>query len=265
MSPPAANDQDVTARAGAAVRVLGMVDQPDTGIADLVQAIASDPIFAAKLMRMANSSYYGLSGQVAHLRYAVAVVGFSAVRTLAVTVAAGLDDPHGAPPGFWRAAALSAAGAEVVAPMLGADQPTAFSVGLLHMLGCALQHQQGPPAMICLPVSDDLDDVLGAEQRTYGVTHDLLAAQRLASWHFPQQVCDIIARHHGEVLPDSSPLERTLQVARALAEAALGATAADPGYAWLTEGRITAPDVPGLVDRVTERADALLAGLRSGS
>jgi HD-like signal output (HDOD) protein len=255
------------ARAGAAARALQLADDPDASAQDLARSIATDPFLAAKLLRVANSSYYGLSGRVGTLPFAVSVVGFQAVRTLAVVAAAGLDDAQGAPEGFWRAAALCATGAELVAPLLGADVGDAFSVGLLHMLGSALLHQDRPPAQLCLPLNDEADAAIEAEAAVHGIAHDALGARVLESWHFPQRLCEVIERHHHPVLPDSAPLERTLHVARALADTVLRdgdePFTSPATYSWLTEGRLNAPDLPSLVSRIGERSDALLEGLQA--
>ncbi len=261
-----ARHEHIPARAGAAARALALTDNPDTSVQDLARAIGTDPFFAAKVLRVANSSFYGLGGRVGTLPFAVSVVGFQAVRTLAIVAATGLDDANGAPEGFWRAAALCATGAELVAPLLGADAGDGFSVGLLHMIGCALLHQERPPALLCLPLNDDTADCQAAEQDQHGIPHDALAARVLASWQFPDQLCSVIARHHQPVLPDSPPLERTLHVARAMADAVLcgedEAFTAPGAYAWLSEGRLNATDLPALLTRMTERADALLEGLK---
>jgi HD-like signal output (HDOD) protein len=274
------------------VQVLRLVDDPDVSAQQLARAVATDPVLAARVLRVANSPYYGLGGRVGTLPFAVSVVGFQAVRSLAVVAAAGLDDPSAAPEGFWRGAALVATAAELLAPLVEADPGDAFSLGLLHTLGAALLHQRGPGVQLCLPQPDDARGLLASERERFGETHDELAARALATWHMPARLCELIARHHEAVLPDSGPLERSLHVARLIADHVLrapgpgadggppdgsgdgpqeapdalaSATADRPGdtatLVWLTEGRIAAADVPHLVAGTRHRAGALLQGL----
>jgi HD-like signal output (HDOD) protein len=254
------------ARAGAAAQVLKIVDDPDTSTARLSSAIGADPLFAAKLLRVANSSYYGLGGRVGTLPFAVSVVGFQTVRSLAVAAAAGLDDPGAAPAGFWRGAATTATAAELVAPMLGAAPGDAFSLGLLHTLGAALLHQHAPLPALCLPEILSPTDLATAELAAYGITHEHAGARVLGSWHVPETVCQLIARHHEPVLPDAPPLERTLHTARALTDRLLRGEAAtlgtDAHIAWLTEGRLTPDDLEPLIARIAERSQGLLDGLQ---
>jgi HD-like signal output (HDOD) protein len=260
-----ARHETLPPRAAAAARVLQLADDPDTSAQDLARAMGTDPVFAARVLRVANSSYYGLSGRVATLPFAVSVVGFQAVRGLAVVAAAGLDDPAGSPDGFWRAAALAATGAELVAPIVGAESGDAFCVGLLHTIGAALLHQHQPLGRLCLPSPDDADQLLQAESGVYGISHDQLGARVLSAWHFPEHVCALIGRHHDTVLPDAAPLERALHTARLLSDLLLLDAPVDQNQltrlVWLTEGRLSPDDLPGVLERMADRSAALLDGL----
>jgi HD-like signal output (HDOD) protein len=202
---------------------------------------------------------------VSTLPFAVSVVGFRAVRSLAVVAAAGIDDPDGAPPGFWRAASLVATGAELVSPLIGADPGDAFSAGLLHMIGSALLHQHQPLDQICLPLADDPEAAPAAERDRYGISHDQIGSRVLAAWHFPEHICDLIARHHEPALPHSTPLERTLTIARLLSDAllldGLPSRGLQSQLSWLTEGRLRPDDLPGVLERISQRSSSLLDGL----
>jgi HD-like signal output (HDOD) protein len=199
-------------------------------------------------------------------------MGFQGIRSLAVMVAAGLDGTDGAPEGFWQAAALCATGGEIVAPMLGADAGDAFSLGLLHLIGIAVLHQSREPGAdeeplsLCLPTVADGDTLMAAERMAFGVTHDQLGAEILSGWHFPAQLCQMIERHHRDAMPDAPPLERTLHIARVLADAVLKgddevARGADT-CAWLSEGVIGQTVAISVADRMKSRSAALLEGLR---
>lgn len=253
-------------RAGAATRVLTLVDDPDAGVAQLAQAIGADPAFASRVLALANSTYYGLSGRVGTLHYAISVVGFQTIRALAVSIAAGIDDPSGIPDGFWEQAALAATAAGIVAPLIGANAPDAFCVGLLHTLGAALLHQQHPLPQLCLPAPVDGNALEQRELALYGIGHAAAGAEVLSAWHFPERLCALVATHHEVPLPDADPLTRTLHAARTLADVALSEHAdqarAESTLQRLTEGRLSPGQLPPLLERVTEQSAALLDGLR---
>jgi HD-like signal output (HDOD) protein len=261
-----ARHEEMPARAGAAARVVALADDPDTSAQQLAEAIAPDAVFAARLLRVANSSYYGLGGRVSSLTFAVAVVGFQTVRSLAVAAAAGLDSPDAVPAGFWEVAATCATAAELVAPLLGANPGEAFSLGLLHVLGSALLHQQSPLPMLCLPEPESPSELVHLEQQLYGIDHQEAGARVLTAWRLPEALCQLIARHHEPLLPDAPPLERSLHTARALADRILCAgetdLATDHVIAWISDGRLTSSDLGPLLVRLQEKADSLVRGLR---
>ncbi len=256
------DQHQIETRPDAAALVLRLCDDPGSSSDDLAGAIATDPMFTAKVLRTANSAYYGLSGRVATLQFAVSVVGFQGVRSLAVLGISGLDRPDAAPEGFWRAAAFCAVGAEMIAPMVNADSGDAFMIGLLHMMGTALMHQRGDTVAMCLPEGEAPEARDAAERARYGVSHDEVAASAMAEWHFPARIYEVVARHHLPMTPDAQPLERALHIVRSLAGEALDpSTDGDIGYAWLSEGQIGEEQRRALLSRMTRRAQDLLDGL----
>ncbi len=256
--------EKLPARASAAASVLSLVDDPNTSAQSLAKAIASDAMFAARVLRVANSPYYGLSGRVGTLPFAISVIGFQTVRSLAVAAAAGLDNSEAAPPEFWRAAATTAIVAELVAPRLGAHTGDAFTLGLLHLIGSALLHQHQPLAALCLPEPPDAAALLRDEEEAYGITHDAAGARVLTAWRFPARLCTLIARHHEHPLPDAPALERTLLVARVLASEMLGQTAelTVTQVSWISQGQVTGSDMSELFDRAADKTEGLLQGLQ---
>ena len=257
----------VPARAGAAARVMAITDDPEASIGDLVNAVGADPALAAKILTLANSAYYGLSRRVGTLQYAISVIGFQTVRALAVPACAGLDGPNAVPAGFWEGAAGAATSAYLIAPVLGASAPDAFCAGLLHTLGSALLHQQQPMTDLCLPLPLNEEEFNRNEIERYGIGHAEAGAQVLASWRFPEHLCYLIASHHDAPLPDAPPLTRALQGARVLTDLTLGGSQ-DRARSLstllrLSEGELTETRVDGLVDKVREQSEALVAGLRA--
>jgi HD-like signal output (HDOD) protein len=257
---------ELPSRAGAATRVLLLIDDPHTTVADLAGAIGADPAFTARVIALANSAYYGLSGRVGTLHYAISVLGFQTVRALAVSLAAGLDGPNGAPDGFWEQAALAATAASVIAPLLGGSAPDAFCVGLLHTLGSALLHQRETLPQLCLPFPASVDELNQREVELYGRAHAEEGAAMLASWRFPDRLCALVATHHEVPLPDAPPLTRALGAARVLTDLSLredpDTAHAEHALRRLSEGKLTATDIAPLLGQVQDRARALLDGLR---
>jgi putative nucleotidyltransferase with HDIG domain len=254
----------------AALRVVQIVDDPDSGAADVAAAASVDAALTARMLRMANSAYYGLSGRVGTPGFAITVLGFATVRSLAAAAAAGLtEDANGVPTGFWNHAAATATAASLVAPRIGARKPEAFCLGLLHDLGSALLHRCDP---------DGYEEMVGnalaagesvslAERRVYGLSHEDAAARVLAAWRFPDELCRAVAAHHGDPTAAPSALAKALIAGEALALRLPDAPAAEARavhHMALRVGRIDDDVVDSLLEQVQQGAAELAASLMSG-
>ena len=76
-------------------RVISLVNKPETDAEDLSRAIRSDPALSARVLKFANSSYYGQAGKVTSIKRAVTVLGFNTVRSLALSY--GVEEHYTAP------------------------------------------------------------------------------------------------------------------------------------------------------------------------
>lgn len=253
----------VTVARPAAVHVLGLIEDPNTTAARLSSAVELDPALTAHIMRLANSAFYGLSGRVGNTGFAVTVIGFSAVRSLAAVSAAGLDDGEATtPPEFWRHAATVAAAAAVLAPTFDIPNGDAFAGGLLHDVGTALLHRYDPAAHTALMDTWGTDSLAlrDAEAVTLGLSHDHAAARLLASWNFPTAMVDAIARHH-EPPQSRSPYGRMLTAADALAHVLDGQPGSSEHLETLWSAGVAEDQVEYLVETVAQKAAEIYASL----
>jgi HD-like signal output (HDOD) protein len=258
------------ARSVAAMRVLGLVDAPGADAADLAEVIATDPKFTARVIGLANSSYYGLARQVGSLTLAVSIIGFRAIRSLAIAAVSGLGDARDTPTGFWDQASLTATACDLLAPQVDADPGDAFTAGLLHTFGTALLHQLRPGPGPCLPPPTDPVAHARTELDLYGIGHADAAAIVLDAWNLPTHITQVIAGHHRPVVETSPPLTRALAGARILTTLALTTPtpqqlgAAQTDLTRVTQGRYDAIGLPSTLDLLTARASALQDALQLG-
>ena len=248
----------------AALRVVQVVDEPASGAAEVARAAASDPALTTRMLRMANSAYYGLSGRVSSAAFAVTVIGFATVRSLAAVSAAGFVGDGDLPPGFWARGSATAAGTALVAQRVGADPAEGFCVGILHDLGTALLYRHDPEVHGGLMARATPESPLHRlEQEQYGGTHASLCADVLSSWQFPEELCGAIGRHHEPPSVAAAPLRRALQGGIALASLAQRtAGPSDLGVgAALEAALVPYRDRGPLVAQVRREADELLSAL----
>ena len=252
--------EKLPASRAAALRVVQVVDDPATGAADVAKAASADPALTARILRVANSAYYGLSGRIGTPAFAVTVVGFATVRSLAALSASGLA-ASSTSPDFWLRAATIASGSSLLARRVGADAPEAFCAGLLHDLGSALLRQHAPEQ------HDDILDraragepLLELETAAYGGTHASLCATVLAGWRFPDDLCDAIGKHHDVPVRSAAPVRRALQGAIALVPDEFSGI--DVGRALLA-AHVGTDEVAELQRQVAEAAEQLASAFQA--
>ncbi len=262
MSTLAEELEHVPASRAAALRVVQMVDDPKVGSADVAASVSLDPALTARVLQMANSAYYGMSGRIRTTAFGVTVLGFQTVRSLAAIAAAGISGDDALPQGFWTRCAAAASGGSVLAARAGANAPDAFCVGMLHDLGTVLLWKRDPAAYDALPAPTPERSQVSIEQAAYGTDHATLCAQVLSAWCVPDDICSAIGQHHEVPSDTAQPLRKALQAGIALGRLAQGDR--DPAHrAALHVLGVTDREMPDLISQVEEATRQLAAVLAS--
>lgn len=157
--------------------------------------IRQDPALAGRLLRLANSAFYGVPGRVASLDDAVRLIGLRSLRLLAMTAAVSLQFP---PPRedvlplapFWRHALATAFLAQELAAGAGRPPEAAYVGGLLHDIGrLALAVAQPERALGAFGTPEH-------ERAHLGFDHAELGAAIARHWRLPDDVVTMIGNHH---------------------------------------------------------------------
>ena len=253
----------------ALLRVVQVADSPDCSVPRLADAAALDPAFAARLLHLANSAYYGRTRRVTAIAPAVAVLGAETLRGLAVTMALGMSGERGPlPEGFADRAATTAAGSQLVAPAAGAEPGDAFCVGLLREVGQALLYRADVRAYRDLLRTCDDASLAEAERAWCGTTNGELAAAALGAAGLPASVCAAIAQHQRDDELGTTPvgpLARALRGGTVLAHAVTSGDVDEDVVEVLRElsvGLLDEQDVRALALRTAAEAAALSSAMR---
>jgi putative nucleotidyltransferase with HDIG domain len=217
------------AQPSVAVRTVWVADQPHSSSKDLAAALTADPSLTARVLRLANSAYYGLSRRVADVAFAVTVVGFPTVRAMAAVHASGLFEPgeHTVPDGYWEHSVATATLCSVLAPRAGVRPNQAFPLGLLHDLGSALLFRADPERFEAVQAEARNGSPLrAAERAAYGMAHDEAAARVFSAWRFPETFIEAVADHHAHPATLTEPHALLLVAAEAVASRLVKS----PGY-----------------------------------
>src|SRR6476469_5536311 len=136
--------QELAGQRPVAARIIAVSDAEDSDAKVLANTLAADVALTGRVMKLANSAYFGMRGRVDSLQFAVTVVGFTTVRTMATVALTDLTDESRLPDDFWTTTTQLALAAASVAPRLGQRAQDALCVGLLAELGTALLSHNDP-------------------------------------------------------------------------------------------------------------------------
>ena len=182
-----------------AMEILRLTGQPKVDLAALKACLLRDPALVGKILRVVNSSMFGLSRGVSDLNQALALLGTKSVRLLVL----GFSLPDELFAGlagetlrrYWHHTALKATAArEISETLYRLPGEEAFIAALLQDLGMLVLIQQlGEPYLRFLDRACAKSiDVHAAETVTLGFDHVQLTAKLLERWGLPENLVTAI-------------------------------------------------------------------------
>ena len=186
-----------------AFRVNELIDQPNTRPSDLAEVILCDPGLSARLLRLINSAYYGLSKPVDTVSQAIYLIGQRELRDLVVATSA-VNLFKGLPPEqvnmeiFWfHSIACGIAARELARRCRLPEGERLFLAGLLHSVGKLVFYSQCPDQyrQVLQRFEQEGVDTVVAERQVFGFTYADLSAELLKTWRFPERLWVAVAHH----------------------------------------------------------------------
>jgi HD-like signal output (HDOD) protein len=192
-----------------AQRMLVAVNKDDASIQDLAKLIARDQSLTARLLRLANSSFFALRDGVRSIPQAVTLLGFARVRdiVLGLSVWSTLkgNDPRGKEyrKQMWMHSAMVAAAAKMLAEKTGSDGANAFAAGLMHEVGkLVLGLRLGKTYWALLDEAQQKGIAAATiEQESFGTHHATVGGWMLQLWQLPPSLVDPVGYHHEPLDP----------------------------------------------------------------
>lgn len=199
---------------GAGPKMLALLEEPDTTIAEIEDILRYDPGLTANVLKLANSAYFGVPSKIGSLKQAVILLGLKRLMQLVVAscVSAIMDKSvpgYDLPAGdMWRhSIAVSLAAEALVKGKKKIDKEDFFTPALLHdvgklVLGAFVKEEleaiesiaaQGVPFVV-------------AENMILGTDHAEIGARILAHWNLPAKIINAVRWHHD---PDSSDVSNS--------------------------------------------------------
>ncbi len=195
-----------------AIKLLKLTSDDNVRIEDLSRTIETEPTLAAKILRNVNSAAYALPHKIASVKHAVNILGFSAVRQLALNLLFyNKLIKHNSSQTFntlffWQHCLYVASLSRRIAVALKHPDPDlVYTGGLLHDIGKVVLETYGR-----ITYSDFIDSMgksehsaLEEERRFFGITHAEMGLIFCLEWQLPTSIMAIVAFHHGQPTEDS--------------------------------------------------------------
>ena len=206
------------------LRVMHLAGEPNSSASQLAEAICAEPSLAGRVLRFANSAYYGMAGQVTTIQGAVVLLGIRTVRNLAMVAAShawfGAEDDNPIQKGLWDHAIGVAAASDAIATLRAPELANeAFCSGLLHDLGkSVLAIRLGDKFKVILEkaAAQNLPP-FEVEKTLLGFDHAEIGQALAAKWNLPQRLQEPLRYHHEpNLLQPTSTLVDIVHVADVL-------------------------------------------------
>jgi len=181
-----------------------VLNDPKVQISDISKHVTSDPVLVAKILKVANSPYFGIPGKIDSISHALMILGIVNIKN--ILYREGLlqlfltNDPekNKVMEKIWEHATLTSICAAQLHYLFGGlNRGSLFTMGLLHDIGKLI--------LLMMPTHAENDrqesysgySKLDQEDRLFGINHAVIAGIALSEWGFSDLMVNVVANHHG--------------------------------------------------------------------
>lgn len=221
-------------------KMIEIIDNPKSSARSLGRLIKTDQVLTTRLLRLANSAFYGFPNPISTINLAVVVLGFETIKNLGLSVAvidrfarAEKDDELLDYSRFWEHSVGVGVASQMLARMHGfhAIEGESFVAGLIHDIGKVILSQyQTRYYSECLQMVEQEEIMLvQAEQQVFEVNHAEVGWWLAKRWNLPDSLSEAIHLHHVPLTAKISPeLSAIVHFADIITRAARIGSGGDP-------------------------------------
>jgi len=216
---------DLPALPTVVTRVMQLTDDPNSTAQDINNVLNQDQAITARVLRLANSAFYGYTRRINTVTDAVVFMGFKTIRSIVIAASvsdilnqeiAGYALEYGE---LWKHSQCTAMAARLIARK--AKLPTldlAYTAGLLHDIGKVILNRTMKEAYfeVVERVSEGEIPFNQVENEILGFNHAEVGSRVAGKWNLPDQLVEAIAYHHD---PDQATINPKLTAIVHLADA----------------------------------------------
>lgn len=183
---------------------LSAIDNPDTSAAHLARIVERDQSLTARILKVANSPFYGFSRKISTIDLAVVVMGMKTIKEIILTllikrlfsnVASDVLDVRA----FWSYSVYCGAASRLLAKKLGYKVTgEAFVAGLMHDIGILIEAEYFTDLFEKFRHKQNYHDTsfVQLEKVVFGADHTEVGAWLSEKWNLPTNLTMAIRYHH---------------------------------------------------------------------
>lgn len=197
-------------------KILKVIDNPISSASDIEKVLKYDQSLASRVLKMANSAYYGYAGKISTISQGVVVLGLNTLRALIFTASASrtfAKKLYGYKMGegdFWKHSVMTAIGARAVATRIKYPNPDeAFVAGLLHDIGKLVldNYVKQKQNEMLQAVETSGKSWAEVELEIIGLNHAQVGKRLCEKWNLPPALTEAVGLHH---TPERATVNRSL-------------------------------------------------------
>lgn len=185
-------------------KALQIIDNPNSTAKAVAEIISKDVILAGRILRIANSAFFGFPRRIKSMHDAIVILGFDTIKNLVIAATIHKLNKHKAS-GYgiksgelWRHSLGCGLCAQEVAQKIGLDVDEAFISGLMHDVGkIALDYLmiEESKKILELVIEKNIS-FSSAEMAILGYDHSQIGGKIATKWNLPKSIVDAIEYHH---------------------------------------------------------------------
>lgn len=198
-----------------ASRLMRIVHDPETSAEEIAALVSQDVSLSAKILRLANSAFYGIPRSINSMNNAVVVLGNKIIQTMVLGLT--VFDMFGDSPeesrlfdrnSFWNHSLKCATTAKLLAfqcrKTVSLDPEEAFCAGLLHDIGKIVMEQylHRDFHLALRAARDEKRSLFDVENEYLGYDHCDVAEWLTSTWSLPEGIEMSVIYHH---TPEQAP------------------------------------------------------------
>ena len=187
------------------LNIIELVENPRSTAQDLHKIISNDPALVARILKVVNSAFYGLPGQIGSINRAIVLLGLNAVKNIVIAASlaklfrGGRISPNFAAKDLWTHSVAVGVMSRLLITRINNTLPDeAFLAGLIHDIGILVELQSNRDQLVEVVERAAAEQVryIDLETTIIGADHQAFGAGLTSKWKFPRSFQYVTGYHH---------------------------------------------------------------------